>query len=358
MISNPMAHYSANDFNPIFKFIADLVESGKLPTGVFGVAQADRVVDVRAYGHRPDGRKVNTDDIYLLFSVTKPFIGLAIAQLWERGRLNLNHELKRYLPGFGSNRPDCVTLWHLLTHTSGIDQNVPTPLSNDMNEEEWHKLLANAPMQFTAGSFKLYNNLAFEYLAEIIRCTSGMDLEAYLQHELFAPLGMKSTSFDTYIRTPERVLMTERAGQLNIDRFMRSRVAAGGLLSNAHDVLTMGRMLLNDGTLNGSRIISPITLKAMTQPQTIGIPPTKPTDFVDTEVGLTWMLPRRSKSIIAGNVIADGGKGIYGHDGWGGCMFWMYPQQGVCFAFMTNLLDAGMHCDEVNRIHNVFASCL
>src|SRR5690242_10590013 len=111
-----MRLYRAHDFDPVFNFVARLVETDHLPTGILGIAQVEGVVDLRAFGHRPDGRPVALEDIYLLFSITKPFVALATMQLVERGLINLNHELKQYLPGFGANRPDTVLLWHLLTH--------------------------------------------------------------------------------------------------------------------------------------------------------------------------------------------------------------------------------------------------
>lgn len=346
--------YAPSDFEPVFKLVNSLVSSGRLPTGVLGITDSEGTIDLRGYGAWPDGRPVRTDDVYLLYSVTKPFIGLAIMQLWEQGKLNLNHELKRYLPGFGSARPDTVTLWHLLTHTSGIDQSSVIWPPVNRTPEEMRAMLINAGMQFTAGTHKLYCNFGLLCLAEVIHEVSGQEKERYLQEHVFGPLGMHNSSFDTFLKTPERVIPTQQPGALDVEGYMRARLASGGMQSTAPDLLLLGQALLNGGTLGKARIISPLTLKAMTTPQTIGIPALKPIDFVGTEVGLTWMMPHGGQSIIAG-VAQDG---IYGHDGWGGCMLWVYPRQGVCFVFMTNLLDPALKGTDLNVLHNAFAACL
>ena len=350
-------NYDVRDFDAVYYYVARLVETGRLPTGVLGIAQADVVVDVRAFGQRSDGQPVTIDDVYLLFSITKPIVALATVQLVERGLINLDHELKQYLPGFGANRPDTVQLWHLLTHTSGIDAStMDFTAPNLLDGDQFRAALVNAPMAFIAGSHKQYNNLAYSYLRHVIQSVSGLDLETYLQRNLLGPLGMANTSFDACERAPERVMPTQWLDGLDIDTLMHMQDPSVGLFSTAPDLLRLGRALLNGGTLDGQRVISPLTLKTMTTPWTAGIPTTAPDDFAftDTEVGLTWMLPRHSKGISA----ANGDTIIYGHNGWGGCLFWMYPQQGACFAFMTNLLNAGLHCEEMLRIHNVFAACL
>jgi CubicO group peptidase (beta-lactamase class C family) len=352
-----MRQYSARDFEPMFNFVARLVDSGYLPTGVLGIAQADGVVDLRAYGRRPDGRPVAPDDVFLLFSITKPFVALATVQLVERGLINLNHELRQYLPGFGADQPDSVLLWHLLTHTSGID-NGYLDFTNPrlLDAGAFRAALLDAPMRFSPGSHKQYNNLNYSYLRHVIQEMSGCDLEAYLQQNLLGPLGMRSTTFEATVRMPERVIPLQMLDPLDLDTLIRMQDPSVGLFSTAPDLLRLGRALLNGGALDGARILSPLMLHAMTTPWTEGIPTTVPNDFpfIDNEIGLTWMLPRHSKTIVA----ANGGTPVYGHNGAAGCFFWMFPEQDACFAFMTNVLNFTFRREALHRLHNVFAACL
>lgn len=335
------------NFNPVFTYVRTLVADGKLPSAVFGVADKNGIVDVQAHDAKEDS-------IYLLFSVTKPMIGIAMAQLWERGLVNLNEPVKSYIPDFGATRTDMVTIWHLLTHTSGIDQTfgelLMAPSEDDSMPATPHQVFVSAPLQFPAGRYKLYNNVAFTGLKEIIEGVSGCSLDDYLARNLFEPLGMGDTSFNKLDASPDRVMPMLGTEIFNYKRYLKLKSPAGGLYGNAPDLLTLGQTLLNGGAGQRGRILSSLTLKAMTTPHTTGIPPLKAEDFIGEEVGLTFFLPINRTFFIV--------RSQYGHNGWGGCMFWVYPEHGVCFALTTNLLDPWGKGVDLDRLHNVFASCL
>jgi len=342
---------SASNFAPLFGYVRSLVGEGpgRLPSAVIGVADRSGILDVHAFN-------ATEDAIYLLFSVTKPFVGLAMCQLWERGQINLNDPLRNYVPDFAPARTDSVTLWHLLTHTSGIDQAAfelqRTPSFPDAHVINPRTLMRLAPMQFLAGTHRLYNNLAFWAMQEVIETVSGMPLQAYLAQNVFAPLGAKDFSFFSQIESHARVMPTHNSEKLiNYARYVQQESPAAGLFSTAQGLLTVGSALLNGGGLNGQRILAPMTLREMTRPQTRGIPLANPDqDHMFADWGLTFQLNGNRTFIIGDN--------LFGHNGWGGCKFWIYPDQGVCFALMTNLMDAGLLGIDLDRVHNVFAACL
>ena len=338
-------------FSPLFSYVQSLVGEGhgKLPSAVIGVADKNGILDVQAFNAKDDA-------IYLLFSITKPFVGMAMCQLWERGLINLNEPLRNYVPDFAPARTDVVTLWHLLTHTSGIDQaafelqRAPSFPSDHVIDPR--RLLRGAPMQFRAGTHRLYNNLAFWAMREVIEKVSGQSLQDYLAQNIFEPLGAKDFAFFSQLASHERVMPTHGTENLiDYKRYVQQESPAAGLFGMARGLLTVGQALLNGGALNGKRILAPMTLREMTTPQTVGIPLANPDqDHMNAEWGLTFQLNGNRNFIIGDN--------LFGHNGWGGCKFWVYPDQGVCFAFMTNLMDADMHGVDTDRIHNVFASCL
>lgn len=346
-----------SQFTPLFRFVKSLVGDGpgKLPSAVIGVADASGVIDVQAFNAKSDA-------IYLLFSITKPFVGMAMGQLWERGLINLNEPVRNHIPDFSPKRTDAVTLWHLLTHTSGIDQGafdaMRAPGFPSTGVRPPRELFRTAGQQFVAGTHKYYNNLAFWGMQEVIEQVSGQPLSAYLRTNLFEPIGARDFSFYSEIDAPKRVMPTfGTEGVIDYERYVRQESPAAGLFGTAAGLLTVGQVLLNSGTLpiaakkRAGRILAPLTLKAMTTPQTIGVPVASPDqDWIRSEWGLTFQLPGNRSFII--------GDRLFGHNGWGGCMFWVYPEQGMCFAFMTNLMDAGLKGVDTDRIHNVFASCL
>jgi CubicO group peptidase (beta-lactamase class C family) len=337
-----------SQFAPLFTYVQSLVGPGKLPSAVIGVANKSSIVDLQAFNAKQDA-------IYLLFSITKPFVGMAMGQLWERGLINLNEPVRNYIPDFAPARSDVVTLWHLMTHTSGIDQTafdlMRAPDYPDEKVVDPHLLLRRAGMQIRAGTHKLYNNLAFWAMQEIVEKVSGQPLHAYLEDHMFAPLGAKDFSFYSHLADASRVMPTHGTENLiNYKRYVMQESPAAGLFGTAQGLLTVAQALLNKGALNGKRILAPMTLRAMTTPQTAGVPVANPDqDFMRSEWGLTFQLPGNREFII--------GDKLFGHNGWGGCMFWMYPEQEHAFVLMTNLMDAGMHGVDTDRIHNVFASC-
>ena len=337
-------------FAPTFAYVRGLVEQAKLPSAVFGVVDASGQTEIAAFGHWPQGKAVQEHDAYLLFSVTKPVIGLAFMQLVERGLVNLQHEVKHYLPNFGAGRTDTVLVWHLLTHTSGMTE----PALTERPKCTLMELLPTCGATFVAGSFKKYCNIAFSAQQAILETVTGQPLESYLQQNIFGPLGMQSTSLDTYERDPSGFLPmigTERVGLNDYEGFLQLKHPAAGLFSSAPDMLKLGQCLLNEGTLNGVRIIGKTTLREMIRPQTTGIPALVPNEWPDdAEFGFTFLRPVRTKSIVH--------KNIYGHNGWGGCKFWMYPEEGVAFALMTNLMDPNLHGVDLDMVHNVFSANL
>ena len=329
-----------SNFSRVFDHLNNLVQAGKLPSAVFGVADKNGVLALDAFGAK-------ADDAYLLWSVTKPFTGTAMGQLWERGLINLQQEVKQHLPWFGANRTDKVLLWNILTHTAGISESTLSP-SMDKRQH-----LTGAPVNFRAGSHKQYSNQAFVAQEEVLSAVTGQTLEAYMQANIFQPLGMTQTSFDRYERDPKSIVPMQGLQQVGVDldRFLQLKHPAAGLFSTAGDVLKFGQCMLNEGAHANGRIISPLTLREMIRPQTIGIDSIVPDDWTtDVDFGLTWINPSRSKSIIH--------KQIYGHNGWGGCKFWVYPEEGVCFAMMTNLMAADLHGVDLDIVHNVFSACL
>ena len=338
-------------FCHVFEYVQELVTSGALPSAVFGVADRNGVIDIQAFG-------AATDSIYHVFSVTKPFVGIAMAQLWERGAINLNEPVTNYIPDFGANRPDTVTLWHLLTHTSGIDQTLNEVLLAPPDDASLpytpRQILTSAPMQFPCGAYKHYNNLAFVAMQEVIERAGARPLAEYLDQQIFEPLDMPDTSFTKHQEAPERVMPTHNRAMINHPRYLQLQTPAAGLFTTAPDLLQLGRSLLNHGAIDGGadpsrRLLGRLTLEAMVTPQTAGIPSLRADAFVGVESGLTWRLPINDTSLIVRN--------CYGHNGWAGCMFWVYPEQGVAWTLMTNRLDVEAHVG-LDRIHNVVAACL
>lgn len=169
----------------------------------FGLANAEK------------DQKIDADTIYHWASNTKPFTGIAIMQLRDRGLLKLDDPVTKYLPElrkihnpFGSM--DEITIRHLLTHSGGF-RGGTWPWRNNKPWEpfeptEWSQLVAMFPFTevlFKPGSKFSYSNPGIIYLGRIIEEVSGEPYEAYIDKNILRPLGMHSSYFDT---TPPHLL--------------------------------------------------------------------------------------------------------------------------------------------------------
>ncbi|WP_054958534.1 serine hydrolase domain-containing protein [Paenibacillus dakarensis] len=336
-------------FERIFQTVQQYVQDKKWPSAVFGVTNKDRILDVRSFGPDPNGKSVDSSTIYPVFSITKPMIGLCIMQLWEQGLVHPGQLITDIIPEFHEHGKDKLRLWHLLTHTSGLDQSHAAAWAqgkgepDGMTHPKMFAALKNSQLQGTPGTIVNYNNMAFTLLAEIIERVTGESYDSYLQSHVFEPLGMKDTNFGGPALDQNRLAYVAGAEAMGaqMDLLMEAKLPSGGLFSTADDLLKFARVMMNESRYDQDRrLIQPLTFKQMITPQTLHL------EDVDSDYGFVWKMPVRHKGYIVRN--------IYGHNGMGGCMMWVYPEQEVAFVLMTAQLAPGV--DNIH-IHNVFSSC-
>jgi CubicO group peptidase (beta-lactamase class C family) len=249
-----------------YSVVAEGVASGALPSCVLAVATSAELVRLEAFG------PVAADSVFLLASITKPIFATALMRLVERGRMLLNTRVAQVVPEFAATGKGDVRLWHLLTHTSGLDeawvvsQAGPAPRA----PERLLALACAAPLQFRPGSRYAYCNPTFAVMAEMIRRLDGRDHARYLRQEVLEPLGMHETTYEP--PDSPRVAAVHDAPWGTDPRRRAAWIAqhspAGGLWSTAADLVTFGQMLLSGGQRNGYRVLAPATLRAMTELQT------------------------------------------------------------------------------------------
>jgi CubicO group peptidase (beta-lactamase class C family) len=238
---------------------------GNMLSGVVLVAVDDAIVLHKAYGlANREERLPNTPGTkFRIASVTKMFTAVAILQLAEGGRLRLEDKLSRYLPDFPPG--DNITLFHLLTHTSGLP-------SYDAREKPFIDfqgvigLIRALPLKFHPGESFEYSNSGYGLLAYVIEKVSGESYESYLQRHVFAPTGMTQSGMiplDAAGKVDGLALgysLNESGGlQLSEPEGPKGK-GEGSLFSTAADMLRFSRALF------GGRLVSPKTLERMAQP--------------------------------------------------------------------------------------------
>jgi len=314
-----------------FDWAARQVSDGILPTAVLGIATSRGISDVAAFGSS-GSRVATTDDAYPLFSISKPLVGLTALRAVERGLLTLDAKLVEALPEFHN---PAVTLTHLLSHTSGISE--PAMAAGT------RRALLDSQQDFAAGSMSRYSTIAFEGVAALVQNATGDSLDANLA-SLGADAGMPGLTFDRLTANPHPVFDAAEQG-LDYDEFASLHSPGAGLIATAADLLNLGSALLrNDGA-----VVHPTTRAAMLRPLTGGLPKLEPyPESVGQDWGLGWNLRHSAPGLLE--------RGVFGHGGWAGTQFWIYPELDICFVLLTNVASPGRLGFNADPLFNAVAA--
>jgi len=247
--------------------------------GVFGVSDA------------ATGRALREDDIFRIASMTKPITSVAAMQLVGQGRLGLEDPVQKYLPEFAKVeifesfdhatgayklRPatKSVTIRHLLTHTSGIGYDFTSPILRDFQPRAGETYPVG-PFLFEPGEQWHYGLSLDQGLGRVIEEISGQALEDYFRENIFVPLGMADTAYNVPKEKTDRLIPNHRRqgngmilrGQFPPNPSVQLPRGGGGLASTAADYVRFARMILNDGVLEGARVLQAETIAQMTKNQ-------------------------------------------------------------------------------------------
>ena len=267
--------------------------------GVTLVARDGRLLDWQAYGFRDLARRepMQRDDIFRLYSMTKPIASVAVLMLVEEGKVALDAPVASYLPELANlqvlddgelrapRRP--VTVRHLLTHTAGFAAGLPgDELALQLLEEVEPsgadslaavvRRLATVPLASDPGRRFGYEAAPLEILARVVEVQSGQAFDAFLRERIFAPLRMRETWFEVPRSERGRVVDLTAMGEdgrLRIHDSPSARTpgaplrafpsAAGGLYSTAADYARFCQMLVDGGTLDGATLLRRETVDEM-----------------------------------------------------------------------------------------------
>ena len=221
-----------------------------------------------------DAPAANARTIWDLASLTK-VVGTttALAQLIERGAVDLHAPVQRYAPDWRGPLQERVLVWHLLTHTSGLPSFRPYDRQTQ-NPDSLERLLFSTKLERAPGDSMVYSDIGAFMMGEIIERVSGMPLDRYLDANVFRPLRMRATMFNPPDSLWPRVAPTEIdslrgglvRGKVHDERayYLGGVAAHAGLFSTAEDLARFATMLLHGGTLDGVRVLNGATLRRFT----------------------------------------------------------------------------------------------
>jgi CubicO group peptidase (beta-lactamase class C family) len=261
---------SEADLRSIDTYIETQIKQANIPGAALVVVEENQITYMRGYGVAgPNEQPVTAETLFLLGSVSKSFTALAIMQLVEAGKIELDAPVQKYLPWFRVANPEAsrqMKVRHLLNHTSGLSTYAGRThyASSDMSDKAIERrvhALCKAKLTAPVGKDTYYSNANYSTLGAIIESVSKRSYEDYIQEHIFNPLGMTNsyTSHEAakqhHLATGYRYWFGRPIAATNIP-YPRGDIAAMYLISSAKD---MGRYLLahmNGDMLEDERILS------------------------------------------------------------------------------------------------------
>jgi CubicO group peptidase (beta-lactamase class C family) len=283
------------------KLAAGWVADGHTPSLVLLAARKGVIFLHEAYGvltPDEDSPPLQLDSIFPLRSLTKPITATAAMILVEDGLLGLNRPLIDYILEVCGEGTEEVLVHHLLTHTSGFNEEqvlmyqikrmkefIDFPPCDETQHPLVHQLLTlryPAPLSKSPGTEMSYSNNNFLLLGEIIRRVSGRSLASFAQERIFNPLGMDDTMYIVPESLDPRIVKRppDAAGAKRISRFnegpdsrqwQEMPFAPGGVFSTPKDMAIFGQMFLNGGQYGDVRVLSRPAVMEMIRNQIPGI---------------------------------------------------------------------------------------
>lgn len=332
--------FHTDTLKQIDDLIARAISAGLIPGAVLHL-EAHGDTYVKAYGFqalRPQREPMREDTLFDLASLTKVLATTpSILRLVEQGALSLDQTVSSLLPAFAAHGKESITLRHLLTHVSGLPAGFPKeePPPHYPAALDW---ICACPPLHSPGKAVLYSDLNFILLGEILRLQTGETVASYARREIWAPLRLWDTAFLPPASLLSRIAPTEEVdsqilrGVVHDPTCRRLGGVAGhaGAFATARDVARYARMMLQDGELDGVRVLSPATVRLMTTPQT--------PDRLREKRGLGWDIDSSLSDKPRGGHFRPGVS--YGHTGFTGTSLWIDPSRETFLILLTSRLHA------------------
>jgi CubicO group peptidase (beta-lactamase class C family)/D-alanyl-D-alanine dipeptidase len=253
------------------------VESKDLPAFSIALVEGDTVVWADGFGFQDAQRKspATAETVYRVGSVSKLFTDMAVMQLVEQGRLDLDAPVREILPGFAptSESDTPITLRQLMSHRAGLVRECPVGNYFDPDEPSVQATIAslnNTTLVYPPGTRTKYSNSGITVVGATLEARAGRTYSTQIEETILQPLGMTGSSF---VRTPpvdEKLatawMWTYDGRRFEAPKFSLGIAPAGNLYASVLDLSKFLVMLLRDGRGPGGPVVTPETLQEMTTP--------------------------------------------------------------------------------------------
>lgn len=298
-----------------------------------------------AIGQARAGVPMSGDRLIIWWSMTKATVAVSVARLWERGDVDLDDPVVRYVPEFGAHGKDRITIRHLLTHTGGFRAGDQVRSAAPDPERWWAEIVAGVcavepePGWVPGRRAGYHLTCGMTILGEIVRRVDGRPYDRFVREEVFEPLGM----VDCWVGIPPDRLAgyADRVGtmhdtsqgqaaprdELDTPEALVRCSPGGGGRGPMRQLARLYEMLRRHGELDGTRVLSPQTVEAMTARHRAGL-------FDHTfNVVTDWGL---GLNIDGGAMGPHCSPRTYGHGGAQSSLAFCDPEHGVVAAIQVN----------------------
>ncbi len=380
-----IAQPAAIGFDPVriervYARLNEWTHEDKLPGAGIAIGRHGKLLEPRVFGRlRPDmsSPAMSEDAIFLIASPTKPITVLAAMMLVEHGKLELDDLVVEHVPEFAVHGKDKIRVRNLMTHTSGLPDQLPENLklrSDHAPLEAFVRGACAVKPDFEPGTAVQYQSMGIAMLAEIVRRVAGKPLREFLRDELFAPLALSDTSLgapdEWWGGSPAKA---DRIAHVRLDRqqvdtdwnwntrYWRSLgVPWGGLLTTPREFAVICQLFLDALKGEGpthrlgrdfgfgqrttsvpvpstpnpqpSTFLSPAAARAMTMNQLQFMPDVPEVERRTRPWGLGWRLNWPSHSASFGDLL---GPRTFGHWGATGTLVWIDPDADAFLVLFT-----------------------
>ena len=255
-------------------FVREQVQRHGIPGLALAVVEGDRIVHLQGYGKADQtGRAVTPQTPFVVASVSKPMTALAVMQLVEAGKVELDAPVQRYLPAFRVADPAAsakITVRHLFQHTSGIPNTACDTRGDAETLEQYVAELQTVKLAAPVGTRHIYCSGNYNVLGRIVEVVSGQSFGDYMRQHVFAPLEMRHSFASEQEARQDGLAQGYRwiFGRLVPfhERYNTSQLPSGYLISSAEDMAHFLIAQLNEGRFGSTTVLSPQGIAAMQAP--------------------------------------------------------------------------------------------
>ena len=350
-----------NRFGALENLLERSVADGVFPGASIAVLYRNDAVFHKAFGRQTyDVRSLpaDTSTIYDLASLNKPIVTTSIImQLSERDSLDIDNPVSHYVAEFSRNGKETVTIRNLLLHNSGLIAH-RFFIKTCRTPEEVTEAIYNESPRYPPGSKTTYSDLGFITLGKIIERVTGKTLEENFRGRFSVPLGMQSTLFNPAGSILPGIAPTEKdtLWTLKMPRplvhdhnaaLLGGAAGHAGLFSTTGDLLVFVRMIMQQGSYNGTRFFHPSTVRRFT---------TRPAGMPRA---LGWDLRSLNGRSSSGKYFSAGS---FGHLGYTGTSIWIDPEKELAVIALTNRVHPSSANTKIRKfrplLHDTVIECL